>query len=158
MIPGAVEVTPQRVLVLLSSRATLAMKWSSSAVQPVAPPHQFCPPPCGQKGRAHQVLDELNAPPSSSRFCPTMKLIFAEHRNAQASPNSAGSPARPADSTEASERRLGRFLITPPSEDVIATPPPEKNPIFPMTLDLRWPAPIDEWGGGPTSSSEAGKR
>jgi uncharacterized protein (DUF2126 family)/transglutaminase-like putative cysteine protease len=66
--------------------------------------------------------------------------------------------SRPADSTEASERRLGRFLITPPSEDVIATPPPEKNPIFPMTLDLRWPAPIDEWGGGPTSSSEAGKR
>ena len=66
--------------------------------------------------------------------------------------------SRPADSREASERRLRRFLITPTPEDVIATPPSEKNPIFPMTLDLRWPAPIDELGVDPTSSSEAGKR
>jgi uncharacterized protein (DUF2126 family) len=66
--------------------------------------------------------------------------------------------SRPADSREASERRLRRFLITPTPGDVIATPPSEKNPIFPMTLDLRWPAPIDELGVDPTRSSEAGKR
>ena len=47
-------------------------------------------------GGLTHVLDELNAPPSSSRFCPTIKPIFAEQRNAHASPNSAGSPARPA--------------------------------------------------------------
>ena len=39
---------------------------------------------------------ELNAPPSSSRFWPTMKPEQAAHRKAQASPNSFGSPTRPA--------------------------------------------------------------
>src|SRR5215468_8776451 len=38
---------------------------------------------------------ELNAPPSSNRFWPTMKPDEAAHKNAQASPNSAGSPTRP---------------------------------------------------------------
>jgi uncharacterized protein (DUF2126 family)/transglutaminase-like putative cysteine protease len=65
--------------------------------------------------------------------------------------------SRPADSTEASERRLRRFHITPPPEDVIATPPSEKNPIFPMTLDLRWPAAIDELTVDAMRFSEAGK-
>src|SRR6202012_1525850 len=64
--------------------------------------------------KSPQVLDELKDPPSSSRFCPTMKLIFAEHRNAHASPNSAGSPARPAgleamrSATTSSTERLVR--------------------------------------------------
>ena len=49
-------------------------------------------------GSIRSAMDELNAPPSSSRFCPTMKPMLAEHRKAQASPNSAGSPTRPAAS------------------------------------------------------------
>src|ERR1700749_2765965 len=60
------------------------------------------------------VLDELNAPPSSSRFCPTMKLMFAEQRKAQASPNSAGSPARPAGvppSRSCTISSTGRLLL-----------------------------------------------
>lgn len=63
---------------------------------------------------------------------------------------------RPADVAEARERRLRRFVITAPPEGLIATPPPENNPIFPMTLDLRWPAPLDQRHVGALRSSEAG--
>src|SRR5258707_7961951 len=37
-----------------------------------------------------------NAPPSIRMFCPVMKPAFAPQRNAQARPNSSGSPTRPA--------------------------------------------------------------
>ena len=70
-----------------------------------------------------------------------------------------GSPyaSRPADAAEASERRLRRFVAIAPPEGIIAAPPLESNPIFPMTLDLRWPAPVDEFHAGALSSSEVGK-
>src|SRR5438876_12189973 len=42
-----------------------------------------------------QPIVELKAPPSSSKFWPTMKPEEAAHRKAQASPNSTGSPTRP---------------------------------------------------------------
>src|SRR6201997_1188102 len=41
----------------------------------------------------HPIV-ELKAPPSRSRFWPTMKPEEAAHRKAQASPNSAGAPTR----------------------------------------------------------------
>ena len=53
-------------------------------------------PRSGRGFRTNQAIDELKVPPSRIRLCPTMNPIFAEHRNAQASPNSAGSPTRPA--------------------------------------------------------------
>jgi uncharacterized protein (DUF2126 family)/transglutaminase-like putative cysteine protease len=65
--------------------------------------------------------------------------------------------SRPADAAEASERRLRRFVIKAPPEGIVATPPLENNPIFPMTLDLRWPAPVDEFHADALSSSKAGK-
>jgi len=65
---------------------------------------------------------------------------------------------RPADAAEARERRLRRFVITTPPEGVIATPLLENNPIFPMTLDLRWPAPVGDLRVGALSSREAGKQ
>ena len=48
--------------------------------------------------------------------------------------------ARPIDAREASERRLARFVAFAP---LASTPLPvaEHNPVYPMTLDLRWPAP-----------------
>jgi uncharacterized protein (DUF2126 family)/transglutaminase-like putative cysteine protease len=64
---------------------------------------------------------------------------------------------RPADAAEARQRRLRRFVITTPPEGVIATPPSENNPIFPMTLDLRWPAPLGQFHNGALTSSEGGK-
>ena len=64
---------------------------------------------------------------------------------------------RPADAAEAKERRLRRFVITTPPEGAVATPPLENNPIFPMTLDLRWPAPVDELHVHALSSSKAGE-
>jgi uncharacterized protein (DUF2126 family) len=48
---------------------------------------------------------------------------------------------RPANATEASERRLKRFQINDPPPGPAKSPANELNPIFPMTLDLRWPAP-----------------
>jgi uncharacterized protein (DUF2126 family)/transglutaminase-like putative cysteine protease len=50
---------------------------------------------------------------------------------------------RPANAVEARERRLMRFQGSE-APGPVAVPPEEINPIFPMTLDLRWPAPGKE--------------
>jgi uncharacterized protein (DUF2126 family)/transglutaminase-like putative cysteine protease len=47
---------------------------------------------------------------------------------------------RPVDAPEAYERRLARFVVSAPPAS-IPVPEAEINSIFPMTLDLRWPAP-----------------
>ena len=52
-------------------------------------------------------------------------------------------PARPENATEARERRLERFQVSTPPAAPVAIPAEEKNPVFPMTLDLRWPSPAD---------------
>ncbi len=49
--------------------------------------------------------------------------------------------ARPADATEAAARRRARFVVSAPPAGPMPAPSPEHNPVFPMTLDLRWPAP-----------------
>ena len=49
--------------------------------------------------------------------------------------------SRPANAVEARERRLNRFVVTAPPEGSFPVPSPEDNPVFPMTLDLRRPAP-----------------
>ena len=51
---------------------------------------------------------------------------------------------RPANATEARERRLERFQVSPLSSDPVRVPPVETNPVFPMTLDLRWPTRAGE--------------
>jgi uncharacterized protein (DUF2126 family)/transglutaminase-like putative cysteine protease len=50
---------------------------------------------------------------------------------------------RPADATEARTRRLQRFQVSEPPSEPVATPKEERNAVFPMTLDLRWPAPAN---------------
>ena len=50
---------------------------------------------------------------------------------------------RPANAAEARERRLQRFQVSTPTDDPVVIPAEENNPIFPMTLDLRWPVPGD---------------
>jgi len=65
--------------------------------------------------------------------------------------------SRPADAAEANQRRLRRFVVTTPPDGIVATPSLETNPIFPMTLDLRWPAPVDESRAGALFFSDAGK-
>ncbi len=47
---------------------------------------------------------------------------------------------RPRDAQEATARRLERFQISAPPSEPMPTPEEEGNPIFPMTLDLRFPA------------------
>jgi uncharacterized protein (DUF2126 family) len=56
-------------------------------------------------------------------------------------PHGRAYSARPANAAEAAERRKERFEIGTPSADRVAMPQEEKNPTFPMTLDLRMPSP-----------------
>ncbi|MGI4831150.1 MAG: transglutaminase family protein, partial [Janthinobacterium lividum] len=55
---------------------------------------------------------------------------------------------RPGNAVEARERRLERFQISPPPADAVVIPAEEINPVFPMTLDLRWPSPAQKAQGG----------
>ncbi len=59
--------------------------------------------------------------------------------------------ARPANPTEAKERRAARFQISTEAPLSMAAPTDEINPVFPMTLDMRRPAP-----GAGTSTNQAG--
>jgi uncharacterized protein (DUF2126 family) len=49
--------------------------------------------------------------------------------------------ARPVNAAEAESRRLERFQNFGHIPGVVTVPDAELNPSFPMTLDLRWPAP-----------------
>ena len=57
------------------------------------------------------------------------------------SPDGRAYTARPANATEAEDRCRQRFQISSPPPGLIAVPEEETNPIFPMTLDLRFPPP-----------------
>jgi uncharacterized protein (DUF2126 family) len=48
---------------------------------------------------------------------------------------------RPRDAEEARARRLQRFQVSEPPSEPMPSPEAEKNPVFPMTLDLRFPPP-----------------
>jgi uncharacterized protein (DUF2126 family)/transglutaminase-like putative cysteine protease len=58
--------------------------------------------------------------------------------------------SRPANATEAKERRLARFQVSADVPFPTAVPPDETNPVFSMTLDMRRPAP-----GAETSMNHA---
>jgi uncharacterized protein (DUF2126 family)/transglutaminase-like putative cysteine protease len=60
---------------------------------------------------------------------------------------------RPANASEAKERRLKRFVVATPPEGPMPAPPQENNPIFPMTLDLRWQPPAPD-----LATDDGGKR
>jgi uncharacterized protein (DUF2126 family) len=49
---------------------------------------------------------------------------------------------RPLNASEAEERRRERFQVSAPALTPMPAPEDETNPIFPMTLDMRLPAPI----------------
>jgi uncharacterized protein (DUF2126 family) len=58
-----------------------------------------------------------------------------------APPDGAIYTARPRDAKEAKARKLQRFVVSEPPAAPMPAPKEEVNPIFPMTLDLRFPAP-----------------
>ena len=66
-------------------------------------------------------------------------------------PDGSTHTTRPANAVEARARRLERFVVSAPPTEPMVVPEAETNPIFPMTLDLRWPAP----GGTPALSPAA---
>src|SRR5271170_209548 len=49
--------------------------------------------------------------------------------------------SRPSNAAEARERRVARFQVSGDAPSPMAAPPDETNPVFPMTLDMRRPAP-----------------
>jgi uncharacterized protein (DUF2126 family) len=53
------------------------------------------------------------------------------------SPDGRAYTARPANATEAADRRRQRFQRLEPAPGLVAAPEKETNPIFPLTLDLR---------------------
>jgi uncharacterized protein (DUF2126 family) len=57
------------------------------------------------------------------------------------SPDGHAYTARPVNATEAANRRRQRFQRSDPAPGIMAVPEEETNPIFPMTLDLRFPPP-----------------
>ena len=57
------------------------------------------------------------------------------------SPDGRAYTARPVNATEAASRRRQRFEKRDPAPGLMAVPGEETNPIFPMTLDLRFPPP-----------------
>jgi uncharacterized protein (DUF2126 family) len=62
-------------------------------------------------------------------------------------PDSRTYTARPLNAKEAEDRRMERFQKFGPVLGTMAAPEEETNPIFPMTLDLRLPAPEPKTGG-----------
>jgi uncharacterized protein (DUF2126 family)/transglutaminase-like putative cysteine protease len=57
-------------------------------------------------------------------------------------PDGSVHTTRPRDADEAKARRLQRFQVSEPPSEPMPTPVAEQNPVFPMTLDLRFPAPV----------------
>ncbi|MBB5056251.1 uncharacterized protein (DUF2126 family) [Granulicella aggregans] len=66
-----------------------------------------------------------------------------------AAPDGTIYTARPRDAEEAKIRKLQRFVVSEPPSEPMLTPPEEKNPVYPMTLDLRFPAPGASLDFGP---------
>jgi uncharacterized protein (DUF2126 family)/transglutaminase-like putative cysteine protease len=56
-------------------------------------------------------------------------------------PDGSVHTTRPRDADEARARRSQRFQVSEPPSEPMPTPEAETNRIFPMTLDLRFPAP-----------------
>jgi uncharacterized protein (DUF2126 family) len=59
-------------------------------------------------------------------------------------PNGSVHTTRPRDAEQARARRLQRFQVSEPPSEPMPSPAEEKNPVFPMTLDLRFPPPGTE--------------
>ena len=61
-------------------------------------------------------------------------------------PDGSVHTTRPRDAEEARARRQERFVLSAPPAGLVTLPPEERNPIFPMTLDLRFPPPANGHG------------
>ena len=61
-------------------------------------------------------------------------------------PNGAVHPTKPTSAEEARRRRLERFVVQTVPAGETPAPPEEQNPLFPMTLDMRLPAPASGSG------------
>ncbi|SNT41164.1 Uncharacterized conserved protein, DUF2126 family [Granulicella rosea] len=54
-------------------------------------------------------------------------------------PDGSFHTTRPADAAEAKARRMERFQVSDAPSEAAKAPAAETNPVFPMTLDMRWP-------------------
>jgi uncharacterized protein (DUF2126 family) len=145
----SVDSSMERMQVKLSS-ATTAGRYVVSCngrrvpLHPTSEPGEFI---AGIRYRARMLSATLH--PTIPVHTPLVFELIDTWKNASVGrctyyagrPDGALYPARPANAAEARERRQLRFQISEPSSQPVAIPPTENNPVFPMTLDLRWPAP-----------------
>ena len=79
--------------------------------------------------------------------------IIARCTYFSAAPDGTVHTSRPRDADEARARKAQRFQVLEPPSDLVRTPVEENNPVYPMTLDLRFPAPASVldvgWKEGP---------
>ncbi len=60
---------------------------------------------------------------------------------------------RPSTAEEARQRRSERFQVAATVAEAVEVPRAEQNPVFPMTLDMRWPPPAVQPGAGSDGAS-----
>jgi uncharacterized protein (DUF2126 family) len=152
----SVDSSLERIQVKLSgltteSRYGLACNGRRVPLQPTGVPGEFV---AGVRYRARQLSATLH--PTVPVHMPLVFDIIDRWKERSmghcsyhaAPPDGRIYSTRPANSTEAKERRMARFDVAEALPDTMAVPAEETNPIFPMTLDLRLPAP------GPTTRFE----
>ena len=130
-----------------NSRYVVSCNGRRVPLHPIGEPGESSQSIAGIRYRARRLSAALH--PTIPVHTPlTFELIDTwQHRCVGQCVYHAGPPdgtvqaTRPANATEARERRLERFQIVEPANVAATVPPPENNRTFPMTLDLRWPAP-----------------
>jgi uncharacterized protein (DUF2126 family) len=152
----AVDSSFERIQVKVSGLATesryaVACNGRSVPLYPTGEPGETV---AGVRYRARQLSAELH--PTIPVHAPLIFDIIdrSKQRSIGRCSYHVGSPdgraylGRPGSASEAADRRRERFVESDPAPGRTAAPEKESNPIFPMTLDLRFAPP------GPTTHIE----
>jgi uncharacterized protein (DUF2126 family) len=144
----SVDSSLERIQVKMSgltaeSRYVVACNGRAVPLRPTGAPGEFV---AGVRYRARQLSETLH--PTIPVHAPLVFDIidrWKEHVVGRCiyhvvAPDGHLYSTRPANATEAKERRVVRFQVDKAALGTMVAPAEEPNPIFPMTLDLRLPA------------------
>jgi len=142
----AVDSSFERIQVKVSGLATasryaVACNGRSVPLYPTGEPGETV---AGVRYRARQLSAELH--PTIPVHAPLIFDIIDRSKQRSigrctyhvASPDGRAYLGRPVSASEAADRRRERFVESDPAPGLTAAPEKESNPIFPMTLDLRF--------------------
>jgi uncharacterized protein (DUF2126 family) len=145
----SVDSSLERIQVKMSglttdSRYVLACNGRRVPLQPTGAPGEFV---AGVRFRARQLSATLH--PTIPVHAPLAFDIIDRWKECSigrciyhvVAPDGRVYSTRPANAAEAKERRAARFEVAGAVQGAMTAPAEETNPIFPMTLDLRIPAP-----------------